>query len=164
MRDHPALSTVARLVEAINLGDVDAAVALYTNDAVFIPQPGMSISGRAAVQEALAGMMASRPKLVTHRQEIHVSDGAVLYLADWSMVAMAPDGATPVEMSGRSTDVLRQQPDGSWLVSIDNPWGTIGLESDEAVSPAETLPSTGVPTSGHGVSAGNARSTSTMGL
>ncbi len=27
-------------------------------------------------------------------------------------------------MSGRASDVLRQQPDGSWLFVIDNPWGT----------------------------------------
>ena len=27
-------------------------------------------------------------------------------------------------MSGRSSDILRRQPDGNWLIALDNPWGT----------------------------------------
>ena len=34
-----------------------------------------------------------------------------------------PNGMT-VEMAGKSSDVLRRQPDGTWLIAVDNPWGT----------------------------------------
>jgi len=34
-----------------------------------------------------------------------------------------PDG-NPVNLASTATDVLRQQPDGTWRVIIDNPWGT----------------------------------------
>ncbi len=32
-------------------------------------------------------------------------------------------------MSGESTDVLRRQPDGRWLIALDNPWGVQILSS-----------------------------------
>ena len=33
----------------------------------------------------------------------------------------ATDGDAPVEISGRGTIVSRRQPDGSWLIVLDNP-------------------------------------------
>jgi len=32
--------------------------------------------------------------------------------------------ANNVDIVGKSADVLRQQPDGTWRFVIDNPWGT----------------------------------------
>ena len=43
--------------------------------------------------------------------------------AEWSFKGTAPDGK-PINISGRATDILRQQPDSTWRVLIDNPWGT----------------------------------------
>jgi len=42
---------------------------------------------------------------------------------EWSFKGTAPDGK-PINISGRATDVLRQQSDSTWRVLIDNPWGT----------------------------------------
>jgi ketosteroid isomerase-like protein len=35
---------------------------------------------------------------------------------------MDPRGESVV-LGGESTDVLRRQPDGRWLIAIDDPWG-----------------------------------------
>jgi len=32
--------------------------------------------------------------------------------------------AGAVQMNGRSSDILRHQLDGNWLIALDNPWGT----------------------------------------
>ena len=49
--------------------------------------------------------------------------GVALYSSKWTLVGTSPEGKQ-VEMSGTSSDVLRQQKDGRWLVAVDNPWGT----------------------------------------
>src|SRR3712207_8596526 len=42
-----------------------------------------------------------------------------LVFADWSLTGTGPEGET-ISMSGQSSDVVRQQPDGIWLFVIDN--------------------------------------------
>lgn len=41
----------------------------------------------------------------------------------WTLTGAGPDGK-PVQMSGMSSDILRRQSDGKWLIIVDNPWGT----------------------------------------
>lgn len=41
----------------------------------------------------------------------------------WRLQGTAQDG-TAFDLSGRTADVLRRQPDGGWLMAIDNPYGT----------------------------------------
>jgi hypothetical protein len=36
--------------------------------------------------------------------------------------ASEADG-NPIDLAGQTTDVVRRQPDCSWLVAVDNPWG-----------------------------------------
>ena len=49
-----------------------------------------------------------------------VRDGLALTSSKWYFKAVAPD-CSPVEFRGRGCEVMRQQPDGSWLTHIDNP-------------------------------------------
>jgi ketosteroid isomerase-like protein len=51
-------STVARLAEAINRGDLDGAATLYEKDAVLVVRPEQIARGRAQVRDALAGFIA----------------------------------------------------------------------------------------------------------
>ena len=46
----------------------------------------------------------------------------------WQLLATAPDGTT-IRQGGRSADVLRRRPDGSWAVIIDDPYGGAGSTS-----------------------------------
>jgi ketosteroid isomerase-like protein len=46
-----------------------------------------------------------------------------LVTTEWSFSGTGPDGK-PVNITAKSADVLRQQPDGTWRFVIDNPWGT----------------------------------------
>ena len=73
-------------------------------DATLVPQPGQAVTGTAAIREALAG----------------TADLALLY-SSWVLRGTGPDG-TPVEMTGRGTEVARRQADGTWRLAPDNPY------------------------------------------
>jgi ketosteroid isomerase-like protein len=47
----------------LNVGDLDGLVALYEPDAVFEPQPGVVVHGRAAVRDALDQLLALGPTI-----------------------------------------------------------------------------------------------------
>jgi uncharacterized protein (TIGR02246 family) len=115
--------TVSDLMAAINKGDLEAAMRLYEPDAVIVAQPGNIARGMDAVRAALAGFVALKPALKSEAHQVVEAGNIALLCSKWSLVGTAPDGKR-VEMSGASSDVLRRQPDGRWLVAIDNPWGT----------------------------------------
>jgi ketosteroid isomerase-like protein len=46
---------------------------------------------------------------------------------NWTLTGTGPDG-TPIVMEGSGFNVMRRQADGSWKMTIDNPWGTAILE------------------------------------
>ena len=50
------------------------------------------------------------------------AEGVALYIGRWSLNGTDPAG-NAVAMGGESTDVLRRQQDGRWLIALDNPWG-----------------------------------------
>ncbi|HSA89650.1 MAG TPA: SgcJ/EcaC family oxidoreductase [Burkholderiales bacterium] len=114
--------TVARLAEAINRGDLDAALALYEKDAVMVVQPGQLARGAAEVRNALAGFIGLKPTLRMETEQVVETGDVALYLGRWSLRGTDPSGQ-PVTMSGESSDILRRQKDGRWLIALDNPWG-----------------------------------------
>jgi uncharacterized protein (TIGR02246 family) len=117
------LDTVNRLIQAINEGDLATAVALYEPDAVLVAQPGQVARGSAQLREALNAFVALRPTLTSKVQHVLEAGDVALYLGRWQLRGKDPAGG-PVMLSGESTDVLRRQPDGRWLIAIDDPWGT----------------------------------------
>ncbi|QGX39905.1 SgcJ/EcaC family oxidoreductase [Permianibacter aggregans] len=115
-------STVASLVQALNDADLQSAKALYTDDAKFIPAPGTEISGIENVMAALTEMCQMRPQLKTLSTHVIECGDMALYHANWQMQIHNEDGSITTEQ-GLSADVLQKQPDGSWRIRIDNPWG-----------------------------------------
>lgn len=122
MSEHTPESTVSAFVEAVNRGDLSAALTHYESDAVFVPQPGAVVVGLEGISEALSGMLAMRPHIVTERFDVAAGGDIALYHSRWSMTATGEDGVVTQER-GLSADVLRRQPNGEWKIAIDNPWG-----------------------------------------
>ena len=109
------------LAAAFNARDLDAMAALYDEDGVLIDETGAEHRGVEAIKEALkdmlsaGGVMTSTPRLVVIVGDIALSG------ADWRLEPR--DGGEPLE--GRSLEVLRRQPDGSWRYVIDCPTGDV---------------------------------------
>ena len=120
------VTTVNQLVDAINHADLEGAVALYEKDAVLIAQPGQVARGSAEIKKALAGFIAMKARLQSEAQEIVEAGEIALYVSRWRLDGVDANGR-PISMAGESSDILRRQEDGRWLVTLDNPWGALIL-------------------------------------
>jgi uncharacterized protein (TIGR02246 family) len=113
--------------EAFSAHDLEAVMALYEPEATLIPPgqevPNLILTGAEAVREHLSGLLALKPKFeLEFKKAVQAGDIALLF-SEWTLSATDPDG-NAVEMEGRTSDVVRRQPDGSWLVVIENPSGS----------------------------------------
>jgi ketosteroid isomerase-like protein len=100
----------ALLEAALNARDPDAFAAVFEPDAVMIAPPhGEVIRGRTAIRASVEPMMGTTGEIeVVGKLE---ANGLALTHARWRLG----------EMSGYGTIVSRRQPDGSWLIVLDNP-------------------------------------------
>ena len=111
------------LVDAINRGDLEAAIALYEPNARFVQESGEVVTGHPAIREEMKGFLALKPKFSIKVTGVQSTDGNIaLTQAKWSVSGTDAEGK-PVTMSGRSAEVVRRQADGTWLFVIDNPRG-----------------------------------------
>lgn len=111
--------------QAFNSGNADAVLALYESGAAMVPAPGQVVTGKEGLRSALAGFLATRGKIdISTESVVSAGDLAVLH-ARWNLTGMGPDGK-PLSMSGRSTEVVRRQRDGTWLYVVDIPDDSAG--------------------------------------
>ena len=108
-------------MDAFNAGDVDALLALNEPGASLVPQPGQIITGAQAIRAALEGFLALKGRITLETRAVVPNGDLALTIGQWTLTGTAPDGS-PVEMAGRSTEVLRRQADGTWLCVIDHPF------------------------------------------
>ncbi|HEX9757349.1 MAG TPA: DUF4440 domain-containing protein [Nitrospiria bacterium] len=123
MKTLTPLDAVTQFVNAMNQGDLETALSMYEPGASLVVKPGVVATGTLALREALAGFVALKPILTSEAQQVVEAGDVALYCAQWSLRGTDPIG-NPVQMSGRSSDILRRQPDRNWLIALDNPWGT----------------------------------------
>ena len=99
---------------AFNAGDVEAILALYEPGAVLVAG-GKPVTGCDAIRDAVTMFLSSgaRMKLET-RTVIESSEGLAVLHGAWSL-------GPPSDTQGLSTEVVRRQPDRSWMFVIDNP-------------------------------------------
>jgi ketosteroid isomerase-like protein len=119
-----------RFTEHFTAGDLDALVGLYEADAVLIPQPGTTVQGHAAIRAALADFLALGGRFgMPPGRAVQAGDLALLY-ADWTLEAEGADGS-PLHLAGQTTDLVRRQADGGWLIVLDNPYGAAGAAASD---------------------------------
>lgn len=111
--------------ERAGAGDVEGLLALYEVDAVFEPELGTVLRGVDQIRPALAEFAASRPTVEYDGETGCVIVGDVALVSNnWTATAHLPGGGT-LRQAGLSADVLRRQPDGSWLILVDQPRGSV---------------------------------------
>ncbi|HEY7066919.1 MAG TPA: SgcJ/EcaC family oxidoreductase [Chloroflexota bacterium] len=106
---------------AFNAGDADALMALYEPGASLVAQPGQVVTGTAAIRAALDGFLALKATMTLETRAIVTAGDVALSHGQWTLAGTTPDGS-PLQMAGHNTEVLRRQPDGTWLYVIDNPF------------------------------------------
>lgn len=104
--------------------DPESLIELYEVDAVFQPHDGARFKGRQQIAQALAGLLSLKPTIeYVGEPEVLLVEDVALVKNHWTMTGTAPDGSV-VRDGGISADVVRRQPEGHWLVMIDQPRGT----------------------------------------
>ena len=97
--------------------DWDALMALYTEDAVFIPPEGPVLEGRDAIRAwFIANESEARVEL--NNLEI-VGNGDLAYVRGESRVIVPSETGPRVIFEGVYLDIRRRTPDGRWLVARD---------------------------------------------
>jgi uncharacterized protein (TIGR02246 family) len=110
-----------------NAGDLDGLLSIYEPDATFLPQPGQPpVTGTAAISEALKGFLALKGQFKFESTKLIPANDVALLFSKWTLKGTDPKG-NPVELSGQTSDVVRRQAYGNWLILIDNPFGAAGV-------------------------------------
>ena len=108
--------------EAYNSGDSDALAALYEPGAAYVAEPGEVRQGTEEVRDILGGYFALDGEAKFDTRRVIGNDDVAVIISDWKLTYAGEDGA-PVELGDTTTDVVRRQPDGTWLIAVDNPFG-----------------------------------------
>jgi uncharacterized protein (TIGR02246 family) len=104
---------------AYNAGDLEGVLALFDPRAVFVVRPGQVTDGPAQLRAALQRLVELRGHLTIEPHTFVGSDDVVLAVGNYTLSGTRRDG-TPFTSESRFADVLRRQPDGRWLLAIDN--------------------------------------------
>jgi uncharacterized protein (TIGR02246 family) len=97
-------------VERANAGDAEGLAALYEPDAVLAFPPGHMTVGREAIRAVFEQMVAESSRFEAEESLPTVRSGDIALTA-----TRAKDEA------GARAQVVRRQPDGSWLRVLDRP-------------------------------------------
>lgn len=111
------------VIDGINAGDLDSLMTLYESLACFASQPGQLAKSPDGIRESLRGFIDMNGKLDLKVKRVLKASDLALVTSEWSFSGTGSDGKH-VDITSKSADVLRQQPDGTWRFVIDNPWGT----------------------------------------
>jgi ketosteroid isomerase-like protein len=107
----------ARFAAGYNSRDVDALAALYEPDAV-VTNPDGSIAGGIDAIRLHLGHLVELGGSMTSQNRYAIPNGDLALVgADWEIEFT--DGRDRIV--GRSAEVVRRQPDGSWRYVLDHP-------------------------------------------
>jgi ketosteroid isomerase-like protein len=121
------------LLAALEAGDIEASVLLYESGAILFTRSGKLLSGHKAIRDNNAGIIALKPTF--HIEQIVTTINADGDIATTRMKARLEgcraDGGH-VTSDLHTLEVLRKQSDGSWRYVIDDPFGSMRAQMDEA--------------------------------
>jgi uncharacterized protein (TIGR02246 family) len=114
--------TIDAMTSAFAKGDIDGVLRTYEPEAVVVGEPGARVTGTPALRAMFGQFAALSPQFTFLDHEVVEAGDLALHLNKWRMTGVAPDGSA-VEQGGLSVVVLRRQPNGQWLMVIDDPFG-----------------------------------------
>jgi ketosteroid isomerase-like protein len=110
-------------VEEFNKGNTNFLMTLYEKDVCFASKPGQVVKDLESIRRTLQDFIGKGAKLEARVKRVLQADNLALLITEWSLNGTEPDGRI-FNLTGRGTVVLRRQSDDTWLMVIENPWGT----------------------------------------
>ncbi len=122
VNEKDVLHTIGQMTTAFHNGDIEGVMASYEDNAVVVFNPETPVSDPVSLREMFQQAFTLNPYFEYSGHEVFIAGDIAVHFAPWTMNGKAPDG-TDIEQSGLSVAVLRRQPDGRWLMVIDDPHG-----------------------------------------
>jgi uncharacterized protein (TIGR02246 family) len=108
------------LSKAFNAGDLDAIVGCYEPEACFVSKSGRAYRGAVELRDLYRAMLSNRRQVRLDVRKIIPSGGnlalVIVEWTEWTTGETKHWGAT-------ATDIVRKQPDGTWKLALDIPYG-----------------------------------------
>jgi uncharacterized protein (TIGR02246 family) len=111
----------AAFASAINAGEVQAAVELWTDDATIVQPDGETVRGKPAVAAALQALVDNSVRMEIDVANVFVS-GDVAIVSGALTLNGTNGEREPFEQRSSSVVVYIRGADG-WRIAIDAPWG-----------------------------------------
>jgi len=108
--------------QAYNSGNVDNIDLLFESEAKVVTYDKSTISGQKEYHQEHLNLLKLGGKMTSINQSCIIFEDIALLSAAWKINTWNEDGE-PLEISGKSTEVIRKQNDGTWLYVIDSPFG-----------------------------------------
>ena len=108
--------------EAMNECDLEKAMSLYAENAVFVQEPGKPvIIGLDNIRKAIEEFQAIKPELKVEVLQFIEVDDVAFFTLKWEIKGTSPEGEE-IHVSSYDGNVVKRQPDGTWKTLIDNPF------------------------------------------
>jgi ketosteroid isomerase-like protein len=109
--------------DRFNARDLDGLLALNAPDVVFVPAPGVPVTGADAVRGALEQFLGLNLPISMTVRHTFASGTTGLAIADWTITGTGPDGSE-IALAGTTADVAVFSEEHGWRYVVDNPFGT----------------------------------------
>ncbi|MDA2931058.1 DUF4440 domain-containing protein [Acidobacteria bacterium AH-259-O06] len=111
-------------VAAFNAGDLDALMAFWTDDPVYMPAGVPAVHGKEKIRDFYTEFKAQANVLSS--EEVVIAGEWAFERGTFSGAITPKEGSEPVQVSGKFLDIWQRQSDGSWKIAraiwnLDNP-------------------------------------------
>ena len=107
-------------VAAINGKDVEAYLALVTDDAVLMPPHESPAVGKEAIRSKFQALLDPfTPEVTASSEEVVVAGDWAFERYSFNLKLTPTEAGEPIEDSGQGVQIYRRQADGSWKIAYD---------------------------------------------
>ncbi len=108
--------------ESMNECNLEKAMSLYDDNAVFVQGPGdPEVRGLDNIREVIRQFQAIKPELKVEVVQFVEADDVAFFTLKWEIKGISPEGEE-IHMSSYDGNVVKRQEDGTWKIIIDNPF------------------------------------------
>lgn len=110
----------AALAAAFNTGDVATVLSMYDFNGIIVPEPGKTVTGKAAFEEAIRSILSIKGTMEIKTVYCLQTGPLAVGRSEWSIT----DGHE-VKVSAKGIELMQQQADGTWKILIDHAFGAL---------------------------------------
>lgn len=104
-------------ISAFNAGDVDALMAFWTDEPVYMPPDVPALQGKEAIREFYGQLLAGMEIDSLSSEEVVVAGDWAFERGSVSATMILEEGGEAEQVSAKYLDVWQRQADGSWKVA-----------------------------------------------